>query len=323
MKKIIILLVITLLFGVAYAKEEKEVKYRAHLFSLSFISDKEGWAVGDHGIVYHTTDGGLNWEKQSAKTDDALFSVSFADNRNGWIVGNRGIILHTTNGGKTWVKQKAPKDKALFTVKALSPEKVWAGGDWGTMLYTEDGGKTWEDRTYPQDVIIYSIDFYGQEEGWATGEFGTILHTTDGGRTWKAQKSGMESTAGIESTTLFSVSFTSPKEGLVVGIDGLILKTEDGGKTWKPIVFVDPDKRPLFDVKLLGTMAIAVGAAGTTWTQLPLKADKGLSWFTAVALIKNGQGTKGIIVGRQSVAVLTENNSLKTVGFLPPIEMKK
>ncbi len=341
-KKLILIIaafVVSLFLGInSYAKEEKsegeESKYLVHIFSLSFINDQEGWAAGDHGMIYHTTDGGLNWERQKVKGEDSFFSISFADNKSGWAVGNRGVIFHTSDGGKTWEKQSDPKSKILFCVKAISVDKAWASGDWGTLLYTSDGGKTWEDRTLPQDIILYGIDFQGEEEGWLSGEFGAIIHTADGGKTWNLQESGVGSgSIGIESTTLFSVSFTTPKEGVVVGIDGIILRTEDGGEKWEQIFFEDPDKRPLFDVKLCGNVAIAAGDtgkliasidSGKTWSQLPLSEDMGLSWFSAVSLSKDSEGIiRGIIAGRQSVAILTRNCNLEAVGYLPKIEVPK
>ncbi|MBI5439937.1 MAG: hypothetical protein HY900_01865, partial [Deltaproteobacteria bacterium] len=78
------------------------------LFSVSFPTASQGWAVGRWGTVLHTADGGTTWEKQKTGVDDTLASVSFVDAQNGWAVGDRGTILHTANGGKTWEKQKSP-----------------------------------------------------------------------------------------------------------------------------------------------------------------------------------------------------------------------
>ena len=46
------------------------------LYSLSFVSQQEGWAVGDLGSrVLHTTDGGTTWEVQSH--DQITWQVSY------------------------------------------------------------------------------------------------------------------------------------------------------------------------------------------------------------------------------------------------------
>ena len=98
-----------LLAGGTYAAaKQAEAKFRVNMFTSCFIGDKEGWAAGDQGTIYHTTDGGFNWEKQTTNVVDALFSISFVDAKTGWVVGNRGVILRTTDGGKTWSKQTSP-----------------------------------------------------------------------------------------------------------------------------------------------------------------------------------------------------------------------
>ena len=36
----------------------------ASLTAMSFVNEKQGWAVGHMGIILHTTDGGQSWTKQ-------------------------------------------------------------------------------------------------------------------------------------------------------------------------------------------------------------------------------------------------------------------
>jgi len=203
-----------------------EPKFRHNMYAVCFTDAKLGWACGDNGIVYHTVDGGFNWDIQPVDTTESLFAVSFANSEVGWVVGNKGLIFHTIDGGKTWKSQKSSTEKILFNAKALSADKAIACGDWGNIAYTSDGGETWEDRTYPKDVMMYGIDFVDENEGWIAGEFGMILHTTDSGATWEVQATGVEN-------MLYSVSFSTKLEGLAGGIDGLILRTVDGGNTWQ------------------------------------------------------------------------------------------
>ena len=75
-----------------------------------FINRNKGWGVGgvtnyggNPGIVWATTNGGLNWGYQQPDTTIQVFvfgTICFADSMNGWTYnasGNKGI--HTTNGG--------------------------------------------------------------------------------------------------------------------------------------------------------------------------------------------------------------------------------
>jgi photosystem II stability/assembly factor-like uncharacterized protein len=83
-------------------------KISEDLFSVTFPSEKEGWACGRLGSIIHTSDGGKAWIRQNSGVNLTLTSIHFVDTRNGWAVGDEGAILHTSDGGKTWEKQKSP-----------------------------------------------------------------------------------------------------------------------------------------------------------------------------------------------------------------------
>jgi hypothetical protein len=70
--------------------------------SVAFADVNNGWAVGNGGTIFQTTNGGGNWSRQSCGTTNSLQGVAFVDANNGWIVGLNGTILHTSNGG-AWV----------------------------------------------------------------------------------------------------------------------------------------------------------------------------------------------------------------------------
>ncbi len=354
--RIIVFIICTFLAADAFVSAQPpdqtcEAKFRHNMFAVHFADAMKGWACGDDGLVYHTIDGGFSWKTQPIDTRESLFSVSFTNTETGWVVGNKGLIFNTTDGGKTWKSQKSPKDKILFNVEALSENKAIACGDWGTIVYTADGGQTWEDRTYPKDIMMYGIDFVDENEGWIAGEFGTVLHTTDGGVTWEVQATGVEN-------MLYCISFNTNLDGLAVGIDGLILKTVDGGVTWQQVVFKSKhdeeweaiqktgssdanniyrqedfikqmtQKPPIFEVALLGNVAVAAGDegvmmisedAGTTWEQVTLPPDLSLLWFRGISLVQKDDKIMGVTVGAKAVCVINENTNLTAVGFLPEV----
>jgi photosystem II stability/assembly factor-like uncharacterized protein len=328
-----------------------EPKFRHNMFSVHLADAREGWACGDAGMIYHTIDGGFKWETQPVDTTEALFGISFANAKVGWVVGNKGLIFQTMDGGKTWIQQKSSTGKILFNVEALSADKAIACGDWGTIAYTSDGGETWEDRTYPKDMMMYGIDFVDENEGWIAGEFGGILHTTDSGVTWQVQATGVEN-------MLYSISFSTNLEGLAGGIDGLILKTVDGGNTWQKVEFMTEEEKnlksmqqsaageanniyrqedfikqmtqrpPIFEVGLLGNIGIAAGDegvlmissdTGSTWEKLTLPPDLSLLWFRGISLVKNEDKITGATIGAKAVCIISENNQLNAVGFMPEV----
>src|SRR5262245_30781905 len=70
-----------------------EVRYfeDAALHAVQFVDHQEGWAVGDEGVVWHTIDGGKNWERQPTGTRASLRDLHFLNVVFGWVVGREEL----------------------------------------------------------------------------------------------------------------------------------------------------------------------------------------------------------------------------------------
>ncbi|MFQ5628082.1 MAG: YCF48-related protein [bacterium] len=55
------------------------------------------WVVGWKGEIWHSSDGGQNWNQQESGTTENLEDVFFLDRNTGWAVGGRGTILKYTS----------------------------------------------------------------------------------------------------------------------------------------------------------------------------------------------------------------------------------
>src|SRR5436190_9106485 len=71
----------------AQAPIPPEAFHDAELTSITFVDADNGWAVGDRGVIWHTIDGGRNWQRQDSPTSARLESVCFADAQTGWAAG--------------------------------------------------------------------------------------------------------------------------------------------------------------------------------------------------------------------------------------------
>ena len=75
-----------------------------------FTNERQGWAVGEGGLILRTTDGGVNWPPQVSGTGATLRSAFFLeDGQHGWAVGDQGTVLGTSNGGGRWVPLTRPR----------------------------------------------------------------------------------------------------------------------------------------------------------------------------------------------------------------------
>ncbi|MFH2046820.1 MAG: YCF48-related protein [Pseudomonadota bacterium] len=212
--------------GLSFASSAKQ-GFKDSMYSLCFVNEKEGWAVGARGNIRHTLDGGLNWEDQDAGTRMMLLSFSFCNPKVGWIVGKGSTILHTTDGGKTWNKQTAPERKRLFTAKALSPDKCVTTGDWGAIFYTEDGGITWETITIAPDdkgelPTFYEVIMQG-DFCIAAGDRGAIMTSQDGGKTWQQTETSID----IKLSWFSGLEFLGEKKAIIVGARSMTIITEN------------------------------------------------------------------------------------------------
>lgn len=280
------------------AKRPRVTEYS--LTQVEFVGE-QGWAVGHHGTILHSRDGGKTWTKQQVDSEKTLFSVSFVDALHGRVSGDESTFLSTDNGGETWNVQRIE----VSTI-GLSAETALA----------------------VPDVIYYSVDFVDAQNGWMVGEYGNIRHTADGGKTWDAQHlslldelvaKGKAPARDVMLMGAFSrVHFSDLNHGIVVGASGAIAVTDNGGNTWRWISREgDNPEVPslhLYDFASVGQngLASAVGANGTVLTSKnegmnwqPAKINFGVfTWINGLAFADQG---KGLLVGGRGIVLLTDD----------------
>jgi len=255
------------------------------LYSIYFIDTKKGWAVGKHGTVITTNDGGKTWLDLSKHTesDKKLMDVYFATHKNGWVVGVYGTIFCTDDAGKTWKQQGLDEDRIYNSVFFLDRHRGWIVGEYGTILRTEDGGKEWKkqdckdlvpivdmEEYAPPLPSLYDVYFTSKTRGWAVGLDGVIIFTQDGGENWKKMASPID-------LTLFQVKIIE-SQGWAAGLRGNYMVSSDAGGSWNAREKALPTKFWLrgldfADIKngwLVGSKGTIIHTTngGTTWKML-------------------------------------------------------
>jgi photosystem II stability/assembly factor-like uncharacterized protein len=185
------------------------------------VSAAEMWAVGDEGVVLHTTDAGATWDMTDLATD-SLSAVFFLDDGlHGWVAGN--AFFHTTDGGQTWIKDNSWG--SVYDIQFVDALCGYACGNGGTTYRTSDGGLTWNWSTVGPITTLSSIWFQTTQVGWTANIEGEIYKSSDGGATWT-----LKASTGAANLV---VQFVSPTVGWAIG-GSAFLKTTDGGDTWVP-----------------------------------------------------------------------------------------
>ena len=275
----------------------------------------QAWAVGDRGVIAHTTDGGVTWTAQTSGTANNLLGVYFASSDDGWSVGEDGIILVTSDGGDSWTAISGITSQKLYSVHFPTTDEGWAVGNGGVIYYSDDGGYSWSSQTSTTTSNLYGVFFSDASTGWAVGERSTILHTTDGS-TWTAQTSGL--TTNID---LRDVDFNAAGTiGLIAGEKGTILRSTDSGASWGAVTS-DTDQY-LYSVDFFdGAVNSAWIAGGQTYDPgiIMRSTDNGLNWASQVPVMTNryrqmlgisfNSFFEGIAVGRYGVILRTTNGT--------------
>lgn len=166
------------------------------LVSVFFTDASHGWAVGDHGTVLATSDGGTHWQAHFLPTNLDCAAVTFSDARHGWIVVNNvradsrvhlaGAVFATTNGGQSWQRYAVPAGMGPTSVAFSDARHGYIGGLQNvsdsavTLAQTSDGGRSWHKQSVPTKGDISSLSVVDVSHAWAVGGAGFIADPTAG-----------------------------------------------------------------------------------------------------------------------------------------------
>ncbi len=209
------------------------------LTGLTFLDQKNGWAVGEFGTVWRTRDGGDSWNQmRKVPTPAWLYDVHFIDNKRGWTVGRFETAMVTRDGGESWTKQPMPAPRRPYgislnyrAVRFANPMEGWIVGQHGNIFYTKDSGKSWAREKILVDGKLFNLinlndlSVSDKTQVWAVSQFGLLQREATSG-SWKVAPTG---TTGWWR----SVHFTDPLHGWVTGDRGTVIQTSDGGRNWK------------------------------------------------------------------------------------------
>ena len=257
----------------------------ARLHDLCFVDAQHGWAVGDRGVIWNTSDGGRVWRLQPSGVSCPLEGVWFLDEQLGWAVGgfshpfthtSTGVILSTADGGKTWTNNPKLVLPALRRVRFFDPQHGWAIGCPSAMypsgvFVTDDGGRRW--RPLPGDAPSgwLSADFLGLRAGALAGRGGSLAAVSGGEiETVRSDQ--------LDLRNMTQLRLLPPSYGWLVGDGGLVRISVNLGATWRAPPTELPPAAKLFDFAALAVRGSHCWLAGTPGTRVFYSADAGRTW---------------------------------------------
>lgn len=288
-------------------------RYPGKQDDITFINEKEGWYVNGYGSIYHTNDGGANWEKQLEQKGSFFRCIAFVDSLRGFVgtvgtdyfpnVSDTIPLYGTVDGGKTWqpVPYTGPYVKGLCAIEVVREAFVNHGktdyrihlyavgrvGSPANMMISHDGGLSWSASSMGKDCkMLFDIKMFDKHTGIACAASSedlsqsnaVILKTTDGGKSWKKV---FQSDRPFETT--WKASFPSEKVGYVTiqsynpdpnVTQQRIAKTTDGGDTWQELPLVADAGARTFGIGFIDDKHGFVGTMKSGYETL----DGGLTW---------------------------------------------
>jgi photosystem II stability/assembly factor-like uncharacterized protein len=225
------------------------------------------WAVGEGGLVLHSSNGGTTWEPQESEATGTLHSVAFLEGPGAVMaVGENGTILRTVDLGLTWL---AMPSGTTLTLRAISEFATMGGftvvGDSGIILRSSDGGITWQRVGSPTTARLNAVAM--GFAGSICGDSGVVLRKLTVGGIWEAANSG--TTENLYGIPMFSSS------DLIVGGGGLVLRSTSHGQSWFPQE--TPTASALRAVEFSSANAENIYAVGDNGTILKT-TNGGINW---------------------------------------------
>ena len=210
---------------------------------------------GDQSRIYHTSDGGLDWQLQfkNDKPKGFFDSMAFWDSKHGVVLGDpvaddTGKLkfeLLFTEDGQTWHAMAAAQlpdalegegafaasNSSIAKLRSANDGNIWfaTGGKAARVFHSADRGQTWTVVATPlvhgpDSAGIFSMAFRDARHGIVVGgdykhpteEVPNVAFTSDGGKTWN-----LERIAGARGF-LSAVAYVNPQRWLLVGPDYVI-----------------------------------------------------------------------------------------------------
>ncbi|MEA3586944.1 hypothetical protein J6I75_01035 [Pseudidiomarina sp. 1APP75-27a] len=233
------------------AWQQADVPTSVFLTSVDFASDSLGWAVGHHGVILKTSDGGLSWQRQLDGFQYIDLQVAYYQQRvneledelaNDELDADAAAELEFLLDealfrldNATFAKEEGPT-KPFLDVLALSADELLVSGAYGALLYSADGGDSWQifdERIENPDGFHLNAMQRSGETLFLAGEAGQLFRSDDRGTTWETLDSPYYG-------SFFGMYVDQQDRLWVYGLRGNIFVSEDQGDSFTQLKLEDP-----------------------------------------------------------------------------------
>lgn len=257
----------------------------ADLSDVMFVDSERGWAVGDRGAIWHTSDGGATWKLQASPVSCRLESIFFLNRQLGWTVGGivhpythhtTAVLLQTKDGGQNWTPLTASMLPWLKRIQFRDERRGWAIGKSSNtfptgVFLTNDGGRSWAPVSGATAHGWLAGDLFDPQSGVVVGHEGNV---------------GLVEGRNLRRPDRYQISQSSLRDlvdagrgGIfVVGDGGVVQRSDDRGQTWQNLSSRLPASVRDFDFATIAQRRSHLWIAGSPGSIVLHSADYGDTW---------------------------------------------
>lgn len=182
------------------AQRDSDLVATLPFLEIKMLNQNLGFACGGFidvaGVIWKTTNGGLNW-KTNGVSPDEIFDMVVLDSLNIFaLAGDPEFIyqvafVKSTDGGESWTYNELPIYAVSLGIDAKDRNTFWAAGGYN-FIYSTNAGNTWMLSATPDSVSIYDLIFINNRKGFACGENGVLLKYVEESNNVKEENSTLE-----------------------------------------------------------------------------------------------------------------------------------
>jgi photosystem II stability/assembly factor-like uncharacterized protein len=185
-----------------------------------------GFVIGAYGMIFHTDDGGNQWQDWAQKLDNGdkyhLNAITEIGGGALMIVGEAGQIHVSEDNGTTWDRRDSGYEGSLFGVTGTGNSgEALAFGLRGTVMHTTNNGQRW-DQVHTGSSTTLNDGASAGERLVLVGNNGTLV-IRDGA------SAAFRETLRADRLGLMGVVVNGPQSLLLVGEGGVVLMQGDAG----------------------------------------------------------------------------------------------
>lgn len=211
-------------------RQIENVPTRSTLTAVTAVGNQL-WAVGHDGVILHSSDGGLAWQRQRAMPYDPestdlhngvpLLDVLMLDASNGFAIGAYALMLRTSDGGATWTQVAVggsadSGDEEIIVDAEAESDDTWSMSADDTAIEGES------------DPHLNAIARTGDGSLFIVAERGAAFRSTDGGTTWQRLSLPYDG-------SMFGVIGFEARHVLAFGLRGNVFESLDLGDNWSRV----------------------------------------------------------------------------------------